>query len=379
VVFLALSILIFSIGCDDLEEQKEDVPDIHIDDDDHQHKWDYPYYLVIGGGLSETLSLLTIKGDSDFSLANNVQLTAGAISQTVVYQEELYAVCSLSHSVMVYDIHDLSIKREISVGVGANPVSLSFQNEKKAYLSNFLSNTVTVYDLSSDNGKLLAAIPMPSGINLPKDKGVNQTWARPGSLVMVGDKVYCPLSNLDDNYSAGGPGLVAVMDTENNSVEKVIELEGRNTVSLYYQGDSDILYAISAGDYKGEKGFVGNGMVETIHIPTGQVTGSVDIGGAPIEMAISPYGAAYLGNGKKGTILSFDPETLEILDPIDIGNPDDEFGLSFASALAMDGAGYLFAAEFNHDRLFVIDTGDQNKIIAIFTTNDGPDTLGFIR
>jgi hypothetical protein len=52
--------------------------------------------------------------------------------------------------------------------------------------------------------------------------------------------------------------------------------------------------------------------------------------------------------------------------------------LSYASAAACDGNNLLYATDFNHDRLFVIDTEDGNRIIAELGTNDGPDTLTLV-
>ncbi|HPQ70579.1 MAG TPA: hypothetical protein PKW95_15750 [bacterium] len=380
-ILLLASMVFCSFGCGDLEEQHEDVPDIQVDDDDDDDDtgdgWDYPYYLVIGGGLSETLSLLTINGPDSFSLANDVQVTSSSINQTVVYEKELYAVCSLSHSVMVYDVHDLSISRQVSVGIGNNPMMLAFHEDKKAFIANFLSNDVTYYDLADDDGDALYTIAMPSGDELPTD-GDGETWARPGGLIMAAGKAYAALSNLDGAYVAGGPGLVAVIDPESKSVDSIIEMEGRDTVGVYAR-DDDLVYVISAGDYEVGEGFVGNGKVELIDTQTDEIVGSVETGGAPFEMVINSDNVAYLGNGAEGVVLSFDAETHEMLDPIDIRDPDDTLGLSYASALVVDGNGYLYAAEFNHDRLFVIDTMNQNKIVATFTVNDGPDTLSFIR
>lgn len=374
-----LTVLTVFSGCDDLQEQSEDVPDLQVDDDDDGSGWEYPYYLVIGGGHSETLSLLTIKGPKEFSLANDVQVTASSINQTVVHQKELFAVCSLSHSVMIYDVHDLSIRSEVSVGIGNNPMALVFHNNKKAFISNFISNSITYYNLADDVGEALTTISLPSGNDLPRDKGISETWARPGGMILAAGKLYVALANLDNSYVAGGPGHLAAIDPVENTLEKTIELTGRNTVAVFAEEESEIIYAMSAGDYTPDDGYTGNGLVEVIYAVNDQVIDSIDTGGAPTEMVVNDRGVAFLGNGKKGEVLSFDTETLEILDPVDIRDPDDSLGLSFASALAVDGNGYLFAAEYNHDRLFVIDTHNNNKIVDTFTVNDGPDTLSFIR
>jgi len=368
-------------GCEDLVEQREELPTLHVNDDDSRDvskPWEYPYYLVIGGGYSETLSLLTVSGPGEFSLVNDVQLTGSGINDTVVREGELFAACSLTNSVVVYDTQDLSIKREVSVGTSQNPMALAFYESKRAYLANYVSNAITYFDLADEEGGALAVIAMPSGNDLPRDAGVEETWARPNDVVVAGNRVYATLGNLQGLHTAGGPGLVAVIDAPSQSLVKSIELTGRDTVGMHLDEDAGLLYAVSAGEFD-DTWFIGNGVVEIINLASEKITGTVHLNGSPFEMVIAAGGAAFCNNGKEGVILSFDTKTLEVLDPIDIRDPGDELALSFASALAVDGNGYLYAAEFNHDKLFVIDTHNSNDIIAVFVVNDGPDTLSFIR
>jgi DNA-binding beta-propeller fold protein YncE len=380
-LFFAALIATLAAGCEDLVEQREDLPTLHVNDDDDRDvnkPWEYPYYLVIGGGYSETLSLLTVSGPGEFSLTNDVQLTGSGINDTVVRGGELYAVCSLTNSVVVYDTQNLSIKREVSVGESQNPMALAFYENKRAYLANYVSNAITYHDLADDDGGALAVIAMPSGDDLPRDAGVEETWARPNDVVVTGNRVYATLGNLQGLHMAGGPGLVAVVDAPSQSLVKSIELTGRDTVGMHLDEDAGLLYAVSAGEFD-DTWFIGNGVVEIIDLASEKITDTVHLNGSPFEMVIAAGGTAFCNNGKEGVILSFDTKTLEVLDPIDIRDPGDELSLSFASALAVDGNGYLYAAEFNHDKLFVIDTHNGNDIIAVFVVNDGPDTLSFIR
>lgn len=375
--YLALVFIVSSLiflGCDDLKEKKGDDPAL----EQGNGTWDFPYYLVIGGGFSETLSLLTIYGEDSFKVENDVQLLCSAVNQLVYFETKLYALCSLSNSLVAYDSTDLTITKEISLGAGNNPMNILFQNDDKGYVTNFLSNTVTYYDLSKSEGKLLATIDMPSGTNLPSDIG-DQTWARPAAIVGIEEKIFVALSNLNDKFIAGGAGMVAVIDAGSDKISKLITLEGKNTVGLLVDSDNKTLYAISAGESDPTTGgFIGNGMVEYIDGATGNIIDSITLDGAPFEMVINQNNIAYLSNGKEGIILSFDMNTKEILSPIDIRDPDDDIALSFASALTIDGNGLLYAVEFNHDKLYVIDTFDDNKIIYSQTVNDGPDALALI-
>lgn len=370
---IAALIVFMLIACDDLEEKSEETPALSPDGG-----WDYPYYLVIGGTLSETLSLLSIKGENYFTLKNDVQLAGSGINQMTYHEGELYTVNSLSNSVVVYDGDDLSVQREISVGAGNNPMNMVFYEDRKAYISNFLTNTVSFYDLSKSEGNAIAIIDLPSDDELPRS-GDEQTWARPGALAVAEGKVYCAMANLTGTMVAGGPGLIAVIDPESNELSKVIELTGMDTVGLLHDEPNGILYSISAGVYSTDSGFTGNGAVEIIDPSTDSVTKVIEVDGAPFEMVLAANGTAYLNNGKEAKILSFDTESFQFYEPIDIRDPEDSLGLSFASGLAPDGNGYLYAAEFNHDKLFVIDIENNNEIVGKWTVNDGPVTLGIIR
>ena len=378
--FFIATLIVFTflaLGCDDLVEKGDNIPDLDAGDGE---PWEYPYFLIMGGGLSETLSILEVKGKESYELTNDIQLTGSAINYTIVYQNELFAVCSLSNSVIVYDNDTLSILREVSVGAGNNPMELVFYEDKKAYISNFFTNSVSLYDLAKNEAEPLVTIDMPSGSELPKDSNaqLDDIWSRPGGMAILGNDVFCALSNLNSTFQAAGSGVVAVIDTSKNILKKQIILNGRNTVSLLANEEDGILYAISAGDHSEGNGYVGNGKIELIQGSDLSIIDSVDVDGAPFEMVISDNGIGYLGNGKEGTILSLDTTSMEILGSIDVIDSSSESGLSYISALAMDGHGYLYVTEFNQDTLLIIDTNDNNRIVKRFTVNDGPDTLSFI-
>ncbi|MCZ7582811.1 MAG: hypothetical protein M5R36_05445 [Deltaproteobacteria bacterium] len=377
---LLIGMAVMALACGDLEEEEGDAPDITphddendgADNDDVTEPWEYPYYLIIGGGVSETLSVLTINGPGEFSLANDVQLTGPSISETEVAYGKLFAVCSLSHSVIEYALDDLDIETEIGVGAGSNPLEIAFRSASRAYLPAFQSNDVRVIDPGDDAGEPLAVIPLPAGDELPSDGG--ETWARPGSAEIAGGKLFVALSNLGGAHTAGGPGLLAVIDPDENVVTRVIELEGRDAAGMFLDRAADRLYVLSLGDY--DEGFVGNGKVERVDPAGGTVEAVIETGGSPAEMTVASDGIAYLANARRGSLLRFDPSANDVLPEIDL--PTDD-GLSYASAVAADGNGFLYVSEFNGDGLFVLDLENGAEIVGSFTVNDGPDTLSFIR
>jgi DNA-binding beta-propeller fold protein YncE len=361
-----IALMLIACACEALREEAGDVPDLGGGG----------VHLVIGGGLSETLDVVTAE-DGALDVAADVAPTGSAINQTTARGDALYAVCSLSHSAVVYDAATLAVRREVSLGVGNNPMALAFVSDGEAYVANYATNSVTLYDLTAGKGdgeRLEATIAMPAGGDLPRD-GDAATWARPSGIAAVGARVYVALSNLKGTHLAGGPGLVAVIDADARALTRTIEVAGRDTVGLTVDAETGSLWAVSAGTYEPGSGFTGDGLAERIDLATETVAGAVAVDGAPTEMVVCPGRVAFLGNAREAVILSLDPDTGEALPAIDVRDDGDPRGLSFVSALACDAAGVLYATDFNHDALYAIDTTDGNRVLARVTVNDGPDTL----
>jgi DNA-binding beta-propeller fold protein YncE len=366
-------LLTTAVGCGDLEEERSSIANMVPGND----SWSFPYYLVIGGGLSETLSVLAVEDDQQFSLINDVASTGISINQTLYRDGFFYAVNSLSHSVWIYEPYTLGLQKEVSLGIGNNPMAMTFVDDRQVFVSNFLTNAVTRYDLQT--GELLATIALPQNPTLPQDSATEQTFARPSGIAYYDNRVYCALGNMIEQYIAGGPGMLAVIDTETNRLLQTVELSGRNTVALHIDEANEMLYTVSAGDYDSSgAGFVGNGKIEQFALSTLQKVDEINIDGSPLEIEVSPEGIAYIGNGREGVVLCLDLNLMQPCPTIDLRGTGDGPQLSYISALALDGNANLYAAEFNRDRLFVIDTSNNNEVVATFDVNDGPETLTFL-
>ncbi|MCC6159628.1 MAG: hypothetical protein IT350_16370 [Deltaproteobacteria bacterium] len=369
------------VGCDDLDEQHEDGAELGADPSNDPHDvskpWEYPYHLVIGGGLSETLSVLTVQGPGDWSIANDVQDACAGINQMTWRDGRLFALCSLSNSLVTYDAEDLSITGEVSLGDGRNPMNFAFDGDDRIHVSNFLTNDVTLHDL--DDGSTLATVPLPYLDEAHLDNPDSETWPRPGSLIPDGDRLLVAVANLSAQFTPGGPGAIHVVDTTAHAVAVEVLLAGRDTTTLLASPGAQCVFALSAGDYAVGTGFAGNGVVECLDPATLAPLAVIETGGAPMgESVAAPNGRVYVGNAMDARILVFDSATLEIRPEIDLRGDTDGPELSFVSGIAVDGNGFLYATDFNHDRLFIVDT-NTNEILAKFDTCDGPDTLEFVR
>lgn len=370
-LLVAVACLAALVACGDLKEQSGDSDG--LDAEGAQH-------LVIGGGLSETLGVLSVRPDGSFDYAGDVAKTGSAISAAAPRGGDLYAVCSLSNSVVVYDAK-LNVRREVSVGENVNPISLAFVDDHLAWVTGGLSNDVRLVDLGpgvAAGERVLHVTALPAGEALPRDAGVAQSWARPAAIVAVGDEVLAVLGNLDAGWRAAGPSLVVVLGAAGGQLRGVIELEGRDAAGAVYDAERGVVWIASAGDHATGSGFVGNGLLEAVDPTTREIVRTIEVDAAPFEVLIGPSGLAYLGNGRDGRVLVVDLETGETTATVDLRRHVPESGLSFVSALALDAAGLVYATDFNSDYLYVIDPAADHAIIHEQIVVDGPDTLTFL-
>jgi YVTN family beta-propeller protein len=359
------------LACGGLKEQHSDLPTISP----HQG---YPYYLVIGGGLSETLSVLRVNQGPSFKLYNDVALTGAAIHQTLVRNNTYFAMCSLSNSIAVYDFN-LNVEREVSVGGGTNPIGFTMVDDRTAWVSDFVSADVRLVDLGpgvADDQRVKKIIALPDGSTLPHDDGVTQSWARPNGIALAHGRLFVALSNLSAQYVPAGPGVLAVINPTSGAVEKMITLSGRDAIGVTYDDARDLVWVTTAGDYVVGEGFVGNGMIEAVNPQTLAIERRIDVDGAPFEIVLASGALAYLGNGMDARVPVVDLDAGEQTDAVDLREHGET--LSFISGLALDPDGRLYVVDFDSDQLYVLDPANEYKVIASFTVNDGPDTLSFL-
>jgi len=361
-------------ACDELDEESGDGAAAFTDDDDGDT---YPYFLAVGGGLSETFSILKIKRGREYEFFKDIALTGSSINQVVVHDDELVAVCSLSNSLVVYD-SQLQLRREVSVGQGANPMSVAFTPDGTAWVASLLADDVRQLDLRaglSASERLLNIVPMPAGDILPHDTGVQISYARPNGLAIADDELFVGLANLDAAWNPAGPAVIAVLSATSGEILATVVLAGRKVVGLQYDAARGLVWACSAGEMNAPDEFLGNGRLEAVDPETRQVVVDIPIAGSPMEMVIGSDGLAYLGNGMDGRLLLADLDAGAQLASVDLRLHPASTGLSFISALAMDPDGFLYVAEFNSDYLYVLDPAHDHDVVYELVVNDGPDTL----
>jgi len=333
------------------------------------------YRILIANGLGESITLVERKNGT-WSSVGDVMETGQSPNQLTYFHGLCYIVNSLSNSVQVFDPDTFETVREISTGFGTNPMNIAFIDETRALVSCHLTNEALIIDISGDavGDRILKRIPMPDSESLPQDDGVT-TYARPGGIAVIGNAAYVACENLDVFSTAGGPGIVVAIDLVSFEVENIIEMTGRNTSQLLYSSRfPERLIVMSAGDYEGVTGYVGNGTVESIDLGSGEIFQSIDVEGAPISGVIGEDDILHLENASEGKVIRVDLRTGVELGGFTLPSYGEQF--SFASSI-LSLPGLLLATNFNSDRLHIVDPSD-GTMLAELGTGDGPDAMAVI-
>jgi len=330
------------------------------------------YRILIANGLGETITLVERKNGT-WSSDGDVMETGQSPNQLAYFHGLCYIVNSLSNSVQVFDPDTFETVREISIGFGTNPMNIAFIDETRTLVSCHLTNEIVVIDISGDavSDRIFKRIPMPDSESLPHDEGVT-TYARPGGIEVIGNTAYVACENLDVFSTAGGPGIVAVIDLDLLEVENIFEMTGRNTSQLLYSSRfPERLIVMSAGDYEGVIGYVGNGTVESIDLGSGEIFQSIDVDGAPISGVIGEDDILHLENAREAKVIRVDLRTGVELGGYTLPSYGEQF--SFASSI-LSLPGLLLVTNFNSDRMHVIDPSN-GVMLAELGTGDGPDAM----
>lgn len=321
--------------------------------------------VVVHGGSSEDLWRIHA---GDYSVEPGLAQTGASANQIVLHQDELFVVNSLSPSVTVYDAGTIAFKREMSTGIGKNPFALAFVDSEHFYVTQFNANEVT--KMNAYTGTIETGIPLPD--NLPSDPG-ETTFPRPEGIVVVDDMAYIACCNLNDNYVAGGPGIIVRIDIHEDRVTGWFESGGRDCVGVFADPRwPDRIWTTNAGDYTPGSGYDRNGTIGIYTISSGTVTDSIPVADAPFEIVFGDD-RAYFSSAVEGRVGRLNLEDLSVLSPVSL--PDAGQGLNFVSGLKVGFDGRLWVLEFNHDKLYALDTHREDALVHDITVGDGPDDL----
>jgi len=245
---------------------------------------DIPRTLYVLNGLGRTLSKMNLQ---TFEITNNFLILGDIPNQVIGFGERIYVVNSTPPQIMVINPQNEQVERRIGLAEGSNPWFMVVVGSNRAYVTNFIANTVSVVDL--EKGRVVKEIPVgvgPEGILVVKN------------LALVANTGGYP-----DFVSSS----VSVIDITTDEVTTTI-LMPRNAQDLALAPDGRV-HVVCSGLWEANAGKVC--VIDRWASPdsTPAVVDSVEFGGWPGDIAITQEGKGYLpdwGDEENGFLYSYD-------------------------------------------------------------------------
>lgn len=251
---------------------------------------DIPKSIYAINASAETLSKLNLKTGE---ITQNIAKTGLIPNEIAYWNEQVYIVNSTSSSIQILDPRTDIVTGAIALPEGANPWSIAFTGTHRAYVSNYIANSISVVDIEEQN--TVGTIPVGTG---------------PQGILIVDNRAYVANTG---GYSGADAyqGSVSVIDITTDSVTHTLDVPD-NPRNLALAPNKHI-HVLCTGDYAATSGCVavidpaGGADYNT---PT--VTDTIAIGGAPEFIEITAEGIGYCldwGTSENGLLYSYDTRT----------------------------------------------------------------------
>ncbi len=320
-----------------------------------------------GSGTIGTLTPTTNSSTSSNYVFSTTQTTIGSIAQGVaLFGGNLYIVQSGSGSLLVVDPATRT-KREMSLGSGNNPYEIGLLSATKGYVTNLVAHTVSVINPANSTSTtcVTSTILLPTGNALAPFSSSNPSVAGPQGIAVDNSKVYVALTNLDSSYQPGGPGLVVVINSMTDTIEKTVTLSYTNPQVVYkHPSYPNKLFVVETGSYSD-----GRGVLEIIDTLTDQIVARLTVIGEPTSVAMGPNGKGYLVDSSGVVLIPFTltGTTLAALAPIQVNST------GWASEASVDSTGKIYVADRLQDKLFILDS--NGTVLESYTVNSSPSVI----
>lgn len=249
---------------------------------------DIPRTMYILNGSAETVSKMTM----DNITVNQDVLVAGAIpNQIVAHNGLIYVVNSGTDNIQVISPVTDEVVETIALPTGSNPWAIAFTGASKAYVTNYIANTVSVIDLST--GSITKDIPVGKS---------------PEGVVVLDNQAFVT----NTGYAGWGApyvqGTVSVIDILADSVTHTLPVP-TNPQNITISPDGN-LHVTCTGNYADQFG-----KIAAINLYTGPswntpaVVDTFIVGGSPAKTIVTDAGKAYCvawGDGVNGHLYSYD-------------------------------------------------------------------------
>ncbi len=313
---------------------------------------DIPRTLYVLNGLGRSLSKMTLETTQ---IENDVHVVGDVPNRVYTKGQNIYVVNSTPPGITVIDGQSQNILRTINLPEGSNPYDMAFAGTELAYVTLLLANSIAVVDLQTN--EILQTI----------DAG-----KAPQGILVVNNTAYVANSGGYPDYQ---PSSVTVIDIKTHQVTKTLEVPmNPQNLALAPDGNIHVVCTGNFADVTG-KSVVVDPFGDTDWTPL--VVDTVEINGAPGDIAITGEGIAYLaayGDGSNGFLYRYDTATGQVTNdatnPIHVGNG--------AMALLFDAIGdHLYVNNFADDAVQQLDP-QTGAVLNTLAVGDGPQHMAIL-
>jgi YVTN family beta-propeller protein len=313
---------------------------------------DIPRTFYVLNGLGQSVSKMNIETEV---IENNISTVGSVANRIYTHNNFIYVVNSVPDGITVIDPNSNRVTDNISLTTGSNPWDMAFVGTNRAYVTNWLANSISVVNLDSG-----------------EEENTIEVGTAPEGILVVDNTAYVCNSGGYPNYSHS---TVSIIDVTTNSVTKTLDvLTNPQDLAL---GPNGNIYVVCTGNYIDTHGKIVeiNPFGDSDY--TALVTDTIDIGGTPTDIIVTNTGIAYLadfGDGNNGFIYAYNVITKEVLndnkDPILVGNG--------AMALLYDNlADNIYVNNFSDDAVQMLNSAD-GTVIETFLFGDGAQHMAIL-
>lgn len=299
--------------------------------------------VFVVNGLSETLSAVSLE---DYVVFNGI-VELGRWPNGLAWNGErnaLFVVNSGDNNVMEIDLETGEVRRRIDVGIGRNPWECAWDGHI-LWVSAFLT------------GELVAVEPESGTVTHYPVGTTLQAVAATGGAVLVTDTQY--------QYGSFEPGKVLSCDPTSGA--KTAEAYvGINPQDLLSDGSGRI-HVVCSGPFASEDP-LGEGEVHVLDALTLAPLDTLRLGGNPSSLALDNNGVIYAA-GYWGGLMAYDASSLSVLH--DATDPLID-GEGYMDIAFDEGTGKLLIADFDEDRILIVDPLAAGPPERLFGVGDGP-------
>lgn len=307
--------------------------------------------VVVVNGLSSAMSVVDLGLPPSVTDHFGGNTLGPSANRVVVRGSEAFVVNSGTFgnaenaSIQVIDLTTGALVRTIPLPDGDSPWTMAFVNDFKAYVTNWLSDSVTVI-----NPQLSGSSAVVGRIELPPTSA-------PEGIVIHQGRAYTANTGLDFSTFQYGPGTVSVIDTAtdtlvdadgdpSNGQDTPVFLSGVNPQDLEVDGQGK-LWVVCTGDW-----WSVFGSVDIVDLGTLAAEATIPIGGSPGAIALGKE-IALLGDGAAAQLFALDLATRAVLNGPSNPIPLSTTPWSFIPDIVFDRRGEVaYALAFLDDRVF---------------------------